>query len=49
MAFKFTNFPLKQSVIILQFILLIAIIYSWGENQKKIVETILWLNLLCIY
>ena len=33
----------------MQFILLIAIIYSWGENKKKIVGTILWLNLLSIY
>ena len=30
-------------------ILVIAIIYSQRENKKKIVETILWLNLLCIY
>ena len=33
----------------LQFILLIAIIYSREQDKKKIVETILRLNLLCIY
>ena len=33
--FEFTNFPSKQSIIILTFILLIAIIYCLGENKKK--------------
>ena len=37
------------AILILQFILLIAIIYSRGQNKKKIVETVLWLNLQCIY
>ena len=34
----FSNLPifhLKQNIIILKFILLIAIIYSLGENKKK--------------
>ena len=47
-----SNLPIfhsKQSIIILEFILLLAIICSWEENKNKIVETILWLNLLCIY
>ena len=33
--FEFTNFLSKQSMIILKFILLIAIIYCLGENKKK--------------
>ena len=33
--FEFTNFLSKQSIIILKFILLIAIIYCLGENKKK--------------
>ena len=37
------------AILILHFILLIAIIYSRGQNKKKIVETVLWLNLQCIY
>ena len=34
-VFKFKNFTSKQSIVILQFTLLIAIVYSQGENKKK--------------
>ena len=49
-----TIFHSRQSMIILQFILLIAIIlFTRGkqlrENKEKIAEAILWLTLLCIF
>ena len=36
----------KQSMVILEFILLLVIIYPRVENKTKIVETRFWLNLL---
>ena len=49
-----TIFHSRQSMIILQFILLIAIIlFTRGkqlrENKERIAEAILWLTLLCIF
>ena len=48
-VFEFTNFPFKTKDNNTVVYLLIVIICSRGENKKKIVETILWLNLLSSY
>ena len=46
---EFTNFPFKTKDNNTVVYSLIVIICSREENKKKIVETILWLNLLSSY
>ena len=48
-VFEFINFPFKTKYNDIVAYSVIAIICFQGENIKKTVETILWLNLLRIY
>ena len=48
-VFEFTIFHSEQSIIILICSVNSNYLFSKEEKQKKIVETILWVNLLPIY
>ena len=48
--FKFTNFPFKTKYNnIVVYSVNSNYLFSKGKQKKKVVETTLWLYLLCIY